>query len=180
MITQKKNGNKISFDFQEEYFLYTIKDSNQTQSLKVPYISVQTDTIDEFVEKNDWFRNVGFLWIILWWYHYFVYWYTWEWLLLWIIMLVVYTVRTTNFSILNSSEWRVLIIQDEQNCEIIGKIQSEKRKILREKLFLLDKNNSPENELEKYTYLKYEKAITEEEFTKISEELLMLHGVVKT
>jgi hypothetical protein len=37
---------------------------------------------------------------------------------------------------------------------------------------VLDENNSPENELEKYVYLKNEKAITEDEFKEISERLL--------
>jgi hypothetical protein len=180
MFIQTKNWNQVTFEFHDDYFLYILKDSNQTQSLKVPYLSIDITRLDNLTEKNDWFRNVGIIWLLIWGYEYFTVWKIGIWLILWIGLLVTYIIRTTNFSILHSDEWKIFIIQDDHEREILDKIRWEKRKILRERLFVLDENNSPENELEKYVYLKNEKAITEDEFKEISERLLWKHGIKKS
>ncbi len=35
MKIQKKNSNTISFDFKEEYFIYKLKDRNNTQTKEI-------------------------------------------------------------------------------------------------------------------------------------------------
>ena len=94
-------------------------------------------------------------------------------------MLITYIVRTTHFSKLYSDQWTIFVLQDRQEGEILEKIRSEKRRILRDQLFCFNPENSPEIELEKYAYLKEQKAITEEEFTQMSEDLLKKRGIAK-
>lgn len=65
MDVQKKNGNEITFDFQDEHLSYQFKDGNGSQSLKADYLGIDIISVDSFIERNDWFRNVGILWLIM-------------------------------------------------------------------------------------------------------------------
>ena len=65
MIIQKKKGTETSFDFKESFLHYKIKDTTGTRTLKIHYTNIEIQYIDEFVEQNEWLRNVGILWVCL-------------------------------------------------------------------------------------------------------------------
>lgn len=94
-------------------------------------------------------------------------------------MLATYYLRTSRFSVLKSDAGKILILRDKKHDAILENIRSEKKKLLREKYFFLDKDNSPDTEIRKYQYLKDDGAITHDEFETASKELLDWHGVTK-
>lgn len=171
MFTQKKRDTEITFDFKESTLSYKLKDSTWTATFKTPYVEINIQDIDEFVEQNDWLKNVWILWIFLWFGLQFLADQNNPWLLIGLICLIVFYFRRTRYSKLKAYQWTIYIIQNKEHKEILEKIKERKREILREKLYFYNQNNDHETELEKYEFLKEEWAITEEEYNKISQEL---------
>ncbi len=179
MIIQKKNWNQITFDFHDDYFLYSMKDSDQERARKIWYLSIESSTVDTITEKNDWFRNVWILWLIIAGYIFFVSKDIDIWFYLWLGMLIFYKIRTTHFSLLRSWEWNILIIKDKNHDFVLASILDARKKLLREKYYSINRDNLPENELNKFEFLRDERVITDDEFKEISEKLLILNGVSK-
>ena len=64
-INQKKSSNQTKFEFGDEKLKYTVKDASGKKTFTTEYGSISDDDFDELEEKNDWFRNVGILWILI-------------------------------------------------------------------------------------------------------------------
>lgn len=171
MLTQKKNDTEITFDFRESTLSYKLKDSTWTSTFKASYLDINIQDIDEFIEQNDWLKNVWILWVCIWLGFQFLANKSSPWLLIGLICLVVFHFRKIHYSTLKSTDWVIYIIKNKDHTAILEKIKQKKREILREKLYFYDQNNSHEDELAKYEFLKEEWAITEEEYNTISQNL---------
>lgn len=63
-ISQKKYSNKIRYVFGENELDYSIEDGSGSRSFSVAYSEIGRDR-QTMVERNQWLRNVGLLWIAL-------------------------------------------------------------------------------------------------------------------
>jgi hypothetical protein len=180
METQKKSGTELTFDFGEESLAYRLKDSNGTQTLTVDYADVKFSPLDEFVEKNDWFKYVGIVWLVIGGAESVMAGRLSVWAIVGAIMLATHFFRIVRYSVLHSSEGRILVIRGAKHDTIIETIRANKRRVLREKLFFANAANPPERELAKYRYLRDEGAITNEEFEQASTALLAREGVTES
>lgn len=63
-IQQRRNSNRIAYVFGDDEVQYSLQDSSGSRSFSVPYLSISRDR-QTLVERNQWFRNVGLLWLAL-------------------------------------------------------------------------------------------------------------------
>lgn len=171
MLIQKKWETEINFDFMDTELYFKIKDQNGTNTMKIPYVEIDIQNIDQYIEQNEWLKNVWILWVCIWIGLQFLAQQHNSWMIIWLVCLIIFHFRKIKYSILNTDRWRIFIMLDENHDKILDQIRKHKRDLLRQKFYFYDKENSPENELNKYEFLKNEGAITDEEYKKLCEEL---------
>ena len=63
-IIQKRAANRIEFKFGDDTFRYSCKDPSGVNTFELSYEDMPEEHT-EFEERRAWFRNVGWLWIII-------------------------------------------------------------------------------------------------------------------
>lgn len=63
-ISQRRNANRIRFTFGEASLQYQQQDGSGSRSFSVDYVDISRDR-QTLVERNDWLRNVGLLWLAI-------------------------------------------------------------------------------------------------------------------
>ncbi|MBM7074676.1 hypothetical protein JQC92_22140 [Shewanella sp. 202IG2-18] len=176
-LTQKKSSNQTSFEFGDEKLKYSIKDSSGKRTFSTDYGSISDDGFDELEERNDWFRNVGVLWVLIG---------VFQivsrlmesgsfsgsmWLTLGVICLVVYKFKTTNYTIVDAEKGRIFIIQDDQHSKILDEISIRRNKQWKHWYGSINYENDPQSELNKFQWLLDKNVISEDEFKSVKAEI---------
>ena len=127
-LTQKKSSNQTIFEFGEDKLKYSLKGTSGKKIFSTDYGSISDEDFDEFEEKNEWFRNVGILWVLIG---------VFQianrlmesgsfsgsmWLTLGIICLITYRYKTTSYTIVDAETGRIFIIKDAQHSKILDEI----------------------------------------------------------
>lgn len=166
-LKQKKFGTQIEFNFKDDRLDYKLKSSSGLTSFNVLYENISND-ITESETKNEWYRNVGFAWVLIGLIDTFIL--TSDgvhlsfWLVLGLIFYGIYVISAISYSCIDASNCNLLIIKNKKHDEVITKLFQKRNDYLKSKYAKIDVHNRPENELNKFKWLKEIGAITEQDF----------------
>lgn len=169
-LIQRQAGYEIGLSLENEKIemFFKTPDSESTRNI---YYNDLKNTKSVFTQKDDWFRNVGYIWVVIGLYYEIIpmvvgqTYHTPLWATLGVICLVIYYVRQVNFTVLETTgDSNILIIQNDQHDKIIEKIYAKRKSYWREHYGKVNPENSIESELNKFEILKEEGIIDEDEF----------------
>lgn len=166
-IRQKKNSNKVGYVFKDDELEYSVEDGSGSRSFSVPYSALGRDR-QTLVERNQWLRNVGLIWIVLgaaltglsltgdggfrvsFW--------------LWVGLICygIYHFRFTKFTIVPTERGNLLIIDDEDGARILKEIDARRVAYLRKEYDFLPEADSPEKLRGRVQWLHREGALSDE------------------
>jgi hypothetical protein len=169
---QKKKGHTLKFKLNEDELVYSLKTSTSDSTTPIPYKNMSANTWT-FIEKNDWYRNVGALWILLG--------LAFEipqiflekrfslpfWFLLGVLFLLIYYIQKIKFTVIDADGNRIFIINDNQHDEIYNAILKYRRESLKREFGEINYNNDLNAEINKFSYLLNDGIISEKEFSEI-------------
>jgi hypothetical protein len=176
-LTQKKSSNQTIFEFGEDKLKYSLKGTSGKKIFSTDYGAISDEDFDEFEEKNEWFRNVGILWVLIG---------VFQianrlmesgsfsgsmWLTLGIICLITYRYKTTSYTIVDAETGRIFIIKDAQHSKILDEISSRRKKQWKIWYGSVNYENDSQNELNKFQWLLDKKVISEDEFKTVKLEI---------
>ena len=171
-IKQKKAAYKLTFTFNDEYVNYAYDHRDGSGDYDIKYIDFPSKFIT-FIERNDYCRNVGLIWIFLGFaYHAFTF-YKFSHPSLWgflgiflgILCLIFVSFRKIKFTIYETQYVGMLIIQNSKHDEIINEIMSRRKEKLLKLYGDINPDNDIENEIEKFEWLEREKVLSKKEAT---------------
>ncbi|MFC0679327.1 hypothetical protein ACFFGH_15945 [Lysobacter korlensis] len=167
-IKQKRTSNRIRYVFGEDELQYSWEDGSGSRSFSVQYTDITRDR-QTLVERNEWLRNVGLLWLALGVVTTGLAWFNKGqldpslWLFIGAGCYGVYRVRATGFTILPSDKGNLLVIDGDEGKRIIGEIESRRAaQFLREYDFMPE-NDTPEQLRGRFKWLHKEGALSDEE-----------------
>ena len=181
-LSQKNLSNRTDFTFGDDLLEYTIKDQNGRRTFSVEYGAIDTDS-GEMEERNAWYRNVGFFWILL---GAFIIFSQYAdsgevrgsvWLTLGIICFALYGMLKTTYTTLDSDKGRIFIIKDSSHDEIMEAIETRRKEQWLRWYGTIDFNNEPDKEIGKFKWLADRNAISEEEFLAYRGQILEYHDL---
>ena len=175
---QQKYSKKFIFQFTDDSILYTAKTNTAESTDEIEYSTISAN-IWEYIEKNEWFRNVGFIWLGIG---------VWFevlpltrgegglpfWSVLGVICLGIYFFHQIKFTVVEGSD-KILVVQDEQHDKILEVIFSKRNEYVLDKYGEIDFDNHPDDEMSRFKAMKKEKVITDEEFTEIKGKIESFH-----
>lgn len=175
-IRQSRFSNKTTFVFGDEAFKYTLKDTTGQQSFSVPYTYIPTDK-NELEERNPWFRNVGLFWVLIG-----VVQFTYGlfetgalipsiWLILGLVCFAIYRIASTRYTVLNTKRGSIFVIRDGKHEEILHELAIRRKTQLRTLYGVIDYDNDPSVEMNKFRWLFQEGVITKQELEITLEEI---------
>lgn len=167
-IAQKKLSNRVRYVFGEDELEYHLQDSSGSRSFSVAYAAIGRDR-QTLVERNQWLRNVGLLWIVLgvvmtglslsgdqglkisFW--------------LWIGLgcYAAYHVFSTRYTILPTEVGNLLVIDDADGQRILDEIAKRRADYLRREYDFMPESDSPEQHRNRFKWLRREGVLSEEE-----------------
>ena len=173
-FTQNKFSNKTEFDFKEQGFDYTHSDKSGVRNLFVPYSSMHTKNHNVFIEKREWFRNIGYIWVICGLAFYLTGTTSFSiFILIGAACLVRYYFVQVKFIIFRSDNGNIYIIDDIDKDKIIDKIVQGQRDTVLKEYGAIDYSRTFEKEKAKYKYFLDEGII---ELDKFNEYLATMEG----
>lgn len=180
-LNQKSWSNKTKFQFKEDKLSFTIKDSNGSHSFSINYGSIPLDDQRELEEKNSWFRNVGILWLLVGGVQTFLRFSESGnltismWSILGAICFAAFLCAKTKYTILRTESGNILIIQNKQHDQILNKITKRRKEQLLVWYGEINYNNDPNDEMNKFLWLKNQNLISEEHFKDVKAKLISFH-----
>jgi hypothetical protein len=167
-ISQKKLSNKIRYVFGEDELDYYLQDSSGSRSFSVAYAAIGRDR-QTLVERNQWLRNVGLLWMVLgvvltgmslsgdqglkisFW--------------LWVGLACYagYHFFSTRYTIIPTDSGNLLVIDDADGQRILAEIASRRAAYMRREYDFMPESESPEQHRGRFKWLHREGVLTEEE-----------------
>lgn len=180
--SQKKFSNRTNFEFGDDLLKYTLKDSSGSRTFSIEYGAISTDS-GELEERNAWYRNVGFLWILIGAiviYTHFAD--TGEvrgslWFTLGLICIAMYWILKTSYTILDTEKGRIFIIKDAAHDEILDTIDARRKKQWFEWYGTIDYGNDPSKEVGKFQWLLDRDAISEDVFLESKRRIIEYHNL---
>lgn len=165
---QENIRTSVSFDFKKDELIFSLKDSSTNTVTAIPYLQITSESTD-FTEKNDWYRNVGIIWIVIG--------AIFEipallngtpklpiWSGLGLLMLLIYMATKKRYTILHTAtRSNIVILHDEQHNAIVKQIRDTRREKFKEKLGDINIHNDPELEKQKFEFLFKEDVISAQE-----------------
>jgi hypothetical protein len=167
-IEQKKFSTKTSFTFGDDGLTYEIRDRSGGTTFRTDYEDISFDT-SFLEERNAWWRNVGWIWIVI------------GalgvllslrgagrpalpiWLVLGVVFLIAYYWRRTSYTIYDCAKGRILIIRDDKHDQIVNELNSRRRACLRSRYATVDFGNAPEAEARRFAWMLEYEIISQEE-----------------
>lgn len=167
-IQQNRHSNRIRYVFGEDEVQYSLQDSSGSRSFSVPYTDISRDR-QTLVERNQWLRNVGLLWLAL------------GavitvtnligkaqvvpsmWLFLGAACYAVYHFRSTRFTIVPSDKGNLLVIDDADGQKIIGELETRRAAQFRSEYDFMPEGDTPDQHRNRFKWLHREGALSEEE-----------------
>jgi hypothetical protein len=167
-IAQKKHSNRVRYVFGDDELDYQLQDSSGSRSFSVGYAGISRDR-QTLVERNQWLRNVGLLWILLggvftgisltgdqglkisvW---------------LWVGLACygAYHFFSTRYTIIPTESGNLLVIDDADGQRILDEIASRRAGYLRREFDFMPESESPEQHRGRFKWLHREGALSEDE-----------------
>ncbi len=172
---QKKGGNRTHFEFESEYLEYELQEKAGTDSFRVAY-SALPYRVHEFIERNEWLRNVGLLWLLIG-----ILITGWRlsesilqlsmWIPIGLGCLGWYWFSIVRYSTLQTGEGKIFVIRDAQHDRILEELLARRVDQLKRSYAFVDHDNDPANELRKFQWLLDNRVIDEAEFETLKAEV---------
>lgn len=183
-LVQKKGSNKHTFTFHDDYFNYAVEDKNGSLDENFRYIDFPNKS-SVVIERNEWLRNVGALWIVIGLFQLGSAMYAGDplsgkgfWMVIGILCIGWSYFSTIKYSVFAMDPIKVYVIQERYHDVIVEEIKGRRIQQLRKYYGDVDPENDPENEIEKFRWLQKEGVISEEELKqKIAEIEFLKHDV---
>lgn len=172
---QSKLGRKFWFEFTDDALTYRAKDASSDATEKIPYSSI-TDKGWEYTYQNEWWRNVGFLWVAIglaleipgvlsg----------TWSlpfWSILGVGALVYYYSSRVRHTVIEAESAKILVMYGRNHDVIVNTIFQKRKEALKKLYGKVDLSNTSENELRKFEILLEKEIISENEFQAAKKEI---------
>ncbi len=175
-IVQKKKSHKHIFTFHEDTFTFAYQSKHGSGELDLDYMDVAEKPFVQ-IERNDWLRNVGYIWLIVGGIQLGIAAYAQMslagrgvWILLGVACLAIEYFSRVKFTVFHVDRWNVHVIQDKHHDQIVQTLKERKKEQLLKHYADIDPNNSLEMEINKFRWLVKEGALTQEESdTKIAQ-----------
>jgi len=167
-IQQNRHSNRIRYTFGEDEVQYSLQDSSGSRSFSVPYTDISRDR-QTLVERNQWLRNVGLLWLAL------------GavitgatlfgeqkfapsmWLFLGAACYAVYHFRSTKFTIVPTDKGNLLVIDDADGATIIKELETRRAAQYRSEYDFMPEGDTPDQHRSRFKWLHREGALSDEE-----------------
>lgn len=167
-IAQRRNANRIRYVFGEQSLQYHQQDGSGSRSFSVDYMDISRDR-QTLVERNDWLRNVGLLWLALGAVMTAVNWIGGEsgvpsfWLFIGAGCYAVYHFRSTPFTILPTSKGNLLVIDNADGAKILKEITTRRAAAYRAEYDFFPESDGPEQHRRRFKWLHEEGALSDDE-----------------
>jgi hypothetical protein len=179
-LSQRNFRNKTRFEFEKDSLTYILKSEATTLSFTVMYDEISTDRSD-YQTKSTSARNFGILLIIVGIVHVGLQFMQSGslagsiWFALCGFLFLVYVVTKTNYSILQTEKYSIMIIKDANHDKIYNEIVSRRKKLLFSKYGEINYDNDPGYEINKFIWLKNQKIISETDLEAIAKKISDYH-----
>lgn len=159
IVQQKKFGNEHTFDFGENEVNFAFKDRSGSGDVDIDYGAIPEKTSTQ-IERNEWLRNVGLLWLLIGGFQV-----TFAllndrplsgtgfWVLVGSICLAAYKWRQVRYTVFNTDQGSLFIIDDARHDQIVEELVSRKRERLLQLYGEIDPSNDAARETEKFRWL---------------------------
>lgn len=167
-VSQSKAGTTTTFAFSTDELKYTLTNKTSSTTFKTPYTAMSRDH-GFLVERNDWLRNVGFLWIALGLASMGINYAQGEkvapsiWLLLGIGCAGWAWLRTVRYVTVPAESGTLLIIEDPQKAALLSELEARRMDQLLRWHDFMDANEDPERQRSRFNWLREEGALNEAE-----------------
>jgi hypothetical protein len=163
-FTQSQYSTKTSFNFTPQGLSYFCKDRSASRNNFIKYDEFFLNQMFTMTERNEYFRNVGYIWLMLG----IVLSITSHsvnfWLYLGIICLAIYYFVSTKYTVIPTAQANVLVLADKKHDAIIEILTKRVHQSIMEDIGSISFENSFENERKKYVSLLEAGIIGESQF----------------
>ncbi len=182
-IQQKKNSNRIRFVFNDDALDYSIEDGSGSRAFSVEYAEIGRDR-QTLVERNQWLRNVGLLWLALG-AGLTTYSFTVPdgprvsiWLLVGAACYAFYRFRSTRFTLVSSDKGNLCVIDDADGARILDEIARRRASWLRNEYDFMPEGETPEQHRKRFNWLHREGVLSDEELAERLAQVGLLEAPV--
>ena len=168
-IYQKKLSNKTAFVFKDNYLSYSLKDKQGSGDFDIRYTDFPKKP-SEYIEQNEWLRNVGAIWLLMGSYIVFQKMYNTGvfpginiWMILGALCLIWFFVGITKFSLFTTEKTHVFVIKDKNHDQIVSEILNRRKEKYLELYGDINPENEIQYEIDKFKWLEEEGILTPEE-----------------
>lgn len=183
-IAQKKMSNRHLFTFNDESLNFAYSDKSGSGDIDIPYAHFPQKSFIK-IDRNDWLRNVGILWLIIGVLQFGTALYaghfasaTMLWLTLGTICLAWAHYSKVKYTVYQAEKGSVYVIQDRNTHDrIIEEIRSRRKKQLLDWYGEIDTDNAPENEIEKFKWLCEQEVISKHEAEQKISQVQLAHTI---
>lgn len=182
-IAQRRNANRIRYVFEETSLQYQLQDGSGSRSFSVDYTDISRDR-QTLVERNDWLRNVGLLWLALGVVMTAIKWIGGEggvpslWLFIGAGCYTVYRLRSTPFTILPTSKGNLLVIDNVDGGRILDEIATRRSAAYRAEYDFFPEGETPAQHRRRFKWLHEEGALSDEELRERLERVQAMEGTL--
>lgn len=181
-LSQKRFSNRTKFEFGEDMLKYTYASKGGSETFAIEYGLIPTET-GALEERNEWFRNVGFLWTLLGGYLAVArYVETGElsaplWLVLGVLCFAIYWWGKTSYTTIATKKGLIAVLTGAHHDEIMGEIAQRRKDQLLKLCGEVNLDNDPVDELNKYKWLFDYEVISELQYQEFVQEIALHHGL---
>jgi hypothetical protein len=170
-FNQSKFSTKTTFSLQGDGFSYSIKDRSGLRSNFIRYADVFLNQKFELEDRNEYYRNVGLIWVAL---GAFLSYSNFEinfWLYVGAACLAIYYFVSVSYSVIPTTQGNILVIKDETHDEIVKAIQERMRTAILTEVGDINFDRTFEDEKRKYRSLLDNEIIGESQFNEYLETM---------
>jgi len=168
-IVQKKLSIKHTFSFHSEQLNFAFKDKSGSADFDIYYADIPFKT-SITIERNEWLRNVGFIWILLGVIQVLIALnanrFSFNdafWLYIGALCLIGFHFTKTAYTVFRADVGNIFIIQDKKHDEIMNEITQRRKQQFLNWYSEINLNNELEKEINKFKWLQSLNIITQED-----------------
>lgn len=168
---QSRFTNKTQIQFQSDGFSYMLKDRSGTRNNYIKYGDVFLNQQFQIQERSEYFRNIGFIWLILGVVLTFLDHSINYWVYIGLICLAIYYYVYTKYTVIPTTQSNIFVIHDQNHDDILNHLTKKVREYFLEEHGEINFDKTFEEERKKYKYLLDAKIIGDSQFNEYLEKM---------
>ncbi len=180
-IVQKKGKNKYTYSFGQDKLNYAYEEKSGKGDIDLYYGNLSKKT-SEYIEQNEWLRNVGILWMVIGIFQSAYGSFTREafhldpmWLLIGSACLIWAIITKVTYTVYKTEEANLYIIRDKQHDVIVDELINRRKEQLLSWYADINMENELTSEIDKFKLLAEQEVLSEEESKQKIEEVKYYH-----